>query len=112
MGGLALQTPPLRGKIAKRDRDLAPDRASHHRPQGGHMATKSIAERFWSRVNKTDTCWLWTAGVMGRTGYGGFRFDGCVRGAHRFSWQLAHGPIPGGAHVLHRCDVRLCVNPS
>jgi hypothetical protein len=23
-----------------------------------------------------------------------------------------HGDIPYGLHVLHRCDVRLCVNPS
>lgn len=32
--------------------------------------------------------------------------------AHRVSWWLANGPIPDGLHVLHRCDVTLCVNPE
>ena len=26
-------------------------------------------ERFWSKVEKTDTCWLWT-GATDQTGYG------------------------------------------
>lgn len=33
-------------------------------------------------------------------------------GAHRFAWQAWCGDIPDGLHVLHRCDVRCCVNPD
>jgi DNA-binding CsgD family transcriptional regulator len=32
--------------------------------------------------------------------------------AHRFAWELAYGPIPGGAEVIHRCGTRLCMRPD
>jgi len=69
--------------------------------------------RFWSKVNKTDTCWLWTASKRHK-GYGAFVWadaDGnIVQGrAHRFAWELANGPIPAGLCVLHRCDTPACV---
>lgn len=32
--------------------------------------------------------------------------------AHRYSYELANGPIQGGMLVLHRCDTPLCVRPT
>lgn len=32
--------------------------------------------------------------------------------AHRLAYTEAFGPIPPGMFVLHRCDVRNCVNPE
>lgn len=31
---------------------------------------------------------------------------------HRRSWEATFGPIPTGLSVLHRCDVRACINPD
>jgi len=72
---------------------------------------KDILACFWSKVNKTETCWLWTAYINER-GYGKFMTQGrCLR-AHRFSYSLHNGLIPPGLCVLHKCDVRNCVNPD
>ena len=67
-------------------------------------------ERFWAKVDKTGECWLWTAST-GNRGYGYFR-DGAAYKAHRFSFELANGPIPLGLEVDHMCHVTACVNPA
>ena len=79
---------------------------------------KSLEERFWEKVEKTDGCWLWTA-YKNADGYGKFRISGKSHSAHRFSWILHNGPIPElpdtdyrGTCVLHRCDTPPCVNPD
>jgi hypothetical protein len=74
---------------------------------------RNLEEEFWSRVEKTDTCWLWTGGRTS-AGYGAFHLvgKGNYEGAHRYSFTLAGGFIPDKWHVCHSCDVKLCVNPS
>lgn len=68
--------------------------------------------RFWSKVEKSDSgCWIWSA-YRDPKGYGTFGFKGKVQKAHRVAYQLAIGPIPEGAHVLHSCDTPPCVNPA
>lgn len=77
----------------------------------------SDAERFWAKVSKTDGCWLWTASRSGgRLGkrYGQFSVTVSpgkqrVTGAHIFSYELHHGPVPDGLEVMHTCDNSLCV---
>lgn len=68
--------------------------------------------RFWARINKTETCWLWT-GAKHQHGYGVLRpKDGPMIRVHRLMWEREHGPIPKGMLVLHRCDTPSCVNPD
>lgn len=70
-----------------------------------------VADRFWSKVTKTDGCWVWAAS-RGRQGYGHFDLDGKIEKAHRVAYQLVLGPIPDGAFILHSCDNPPCVNPA
>ena len=68
-------------------------------------------ERFWSKVRKTETCWEWAA-CKNKAGYGLFRFNGRCHLAHRVSWMITNGPIPGGLVVCHECDNPVCVRPN
>lgn len=75
------------------------------------MSEADIA-RFWSKVRKSDECWIWIAGRYFPAGYGQFFLDGRDMRAHRTSWTIVHGPIPDGLWVLHKCDNPPCVRPD
>ena len=85
--------------------------------RGGVTRSTPLVERFWSKVKKTKTCWLWTGctfkklscnsyGYIGRGG----KYGATVL-AHRLSYELHYGP-PGKMQVQHKCDNPLCVRPS
>jgi hypothetical protein len=75
--------------------------------------------RFWRKVHPEalSRCWLWHAAVN-KHGYGRFRVRSPVDGkhalvlSHRHAYELAHGTIPEGMVVRHKCDVTACVNPD
>lgn len=67
----------------------------------------NVLRRFWSKVNKSPGCWLWTAGLT-TSGYGKVGLKGVTMAAHRFAWFLAHGSSIQ-ALALHGCDNRRCV---
>ena len=76
-----------------------------------------LAERFWSRVDKSprpEGCWLWMGQRLGTMydGYGFLVVKRWRRIAHRVAWELTHGTIPEGLLVLHHCDNPPCVNPE
>lgn len=72
---------------------------------------KGESERFWEKVEKTDGCWLWRAGLtMG--GYGKFKLRGRSMNASRAVWIMERGPIDAGMFVCHRCDNPICVRPE
>ena len=99
---------------------LAQVRRGHPlRPLGWRQPAE---ERFWPKVHKTETCWLWTGGTAGQ-GYGEISVNRKHMRAHRFSWIL-HGlpePAAGWYHPVdnktgdvldHLCRNRLCVRPD
>lgn len=78
-------------------------------------------ERFWALVDKDGpshprlgtACWLW----MGSCSGGGLKYGRFTDGrkivqAHRYSYMLAHGPIPDGLDICHACDNPRCVRPD
>ena len=82
----------------------------------------TLEERFWRKVNKTETCWLWI-GALNDQGYGSFGTELIAKGrmrvepAHRVAWKLLVGPIPDGMVLDHDnqqfgCGKSACVNPD
>lgn len=56
-------------------------------------------------------CWEWK-GTIHVSGYGRYAAKGKCYKAHRYAYELHHGPIPPGLCVMHSCDNRKCVNPA
>lgn len=67
---------------------------------------KEFLEGGYQAVTESG-CWIWMR-TLSRDGYGIAR----RQRAHRISWLAHRGAIPGGLFVLHRCDVRCCINPD
>ena len=77
-----------------------------------------LVEKFngsYERVTESG-CWIWIAdcsdSTLQRHAYGRLACKSRRIYAHRFSYELYRGKIPDGLHVLHQCDVSLCVNPA
>lgn len=87
----------------KRDKDRE-RRAEHPGP--------TMLERFWSKVEKSETCWLWTGHTKSGT-YGQFTlFPHHQMPAHRFAYITEVGAIPNGLVLDHLCRNPRCVRPD
>lgn len=73
---------------------------------------RPLADRFWEKVKRTETCWVWTGAKTG-FGYGSIGIGPHQTDVtHRVVWQMTNGPIPDGLFVCHRCDNPPCVRPD
>lgn len=83
------------------------------------LLAKRAEDRFFAMVQKTESCWIYT-GAKQQGGYGTFGIGTRKANkksvlAHRFSYELAIGPLPpksSGMQLDHICRNRVCVNPS
>lgn len=85
---------------------------NHGSPDFATVQDLTTEERFWAKVDRSGSCWLWIAGKRG-DGYGAFQVESTRQiSAHRYSYEIHHGQIPQGMVVMHSCDRPLCVNPA
>ena len=79
----------------------------------GPYKRKSIEQRLWKHVQKSESCWLWMNSLSGNGRGQIFTTLGCrPASAHRLSYEIAYGPIPQGMNVCHHCDNPICVRPD
>ena len=78
------------------------------------VSVESTPERFWRKVEFTDTCWLWTRALTDE-GYARF-YIGPKRGRtqliHRWAYEFCVQSIPADLTIDHLCRVRHCVRPE
>lgn len=110
-------------KIYRRDLCVKHYKRWQRDPARERAAARSPEERFWEKVDKDGSvperkselgpCWPWTGTVNRTTGFGNFYpKHGETVGAHRYSYELANGPVPEGLDVHQRCGRRDCVRPA
>ncbi len=71
----------------------------------------AIQTRFWTRVEKTETCWNWV-GPINKGKYGTIQENGKTYLVHRIAYQQLVGEVPTGLVLDHLCRNTKCVNPQ
>lgn len=75
----------------------------------------TLPQRFWDKVQITETCWIWIGGKRDSRpamAYGCFYWQGARGSSHIIVWTIANERPSGGLDVCHKCDNPSCVNPS
>jgi HNH endonuclease len=93
-------------------RELGAARPSRTIADLGPDVAAAVAERFWSKVDRSGDCWRWLGSIQA-SGYGYFNVvRGVLARAHRVAYELTNGPIPRDLVIDHVCSNRACVNPA
>lgn len=111
IGACAVDGCDRTGKITRGYCNLHYLRLRQHGDVHYNHYERTPGDRFWPKVDKSGSCWIWLAHKDPR-GYGKFRLGGRAVLAHRASYEWANGPIPDGMMLDHRCRLTSCVNPG
>ncbi len=76
-------------------------------PPTGVQISQIRSDVFWSRVEKTDDCWIWKGG-RNDLNYGVFH----NWKVHRLSYFWLVGDVPDELDVCHHCDNPPCLRPD
>jgi hypothetical protein len=83
-----------------------------HSLEGSNPRKKlSVEERFWRKVDKTETCWIWTGAKL-TSGYGVASLGERTGVAQRIAWELEIGSDPGLFLLQNECGNKSCVFPQ
>lgn len=78
-----------------------------------HWTLAQRLDHYTDKSGGPDACWPWMGAGPADDGYGQLLWQRKPQRAHRLAWINANGPIqPDKPHILHKCDVRSCVNPD
>lgn len=75
----------------------------------------SQISKFWSLVDKSggpNACWPWKGKSVDKSGYGRYALFGRSLAASRVALHLKSPLYRSDIYACHRCDNRLCCNPS
>ena len=81
-----------------------------HRGTIADPVKTSFEQRFWSKVDKTESCWVWKGAL--HDGYGTITIGYAQKMAHRASLEIAGVEVPADQFVDHVCRNRACVRPE
>lgn len=75
------------------------------------VLTTAEIERFWSKVDRSGECWLWTEAAT-KDGSGRIKLRGRRFLAHRVSFSLAGQVLDPSLVLRHTCRNAACVRPE
>lgn len=107
---------PIQDRICKNCNTPFADYSSNRRifcsNRCRYLAAGLPEQRFLSKTEITDSCWLWIGG-KDKDGYGRFWYQSrTIRATYASLLILKNISVPKGLQVLHRCDNPSCVNPD
>lgn len=74
------------------------------------IATTPLEKRFWSKVDKTEGCWIWSGAAQR---YGKIRQGGQGSkhvSAHKYAFEEKYGAVPEGLELDHTCHTQECTS--
>jgi hypothetical protein len=95
----------------------------HHTLKGcPHISDAQYLERLKGQCTVTESgCWDYNGFIHPsrgmehrgpRWGYGSTFYRGKSIRTHKMAYICAHGPVPKGMCVMHKCDLPRCCNPE
>ncbi len=72
----------------------------------------TVEQRFWDKVEKTESCWLWRGSFFAGKKYGQYGVGARNMRVHRYAYILLKGEIPADLTLDHLCRNPACVNPE
>lgn len=109
-GGYHPLVQPRKGRVLKKPFFMGKYMGrKNYRKLGRLENGRRLIEKY-ARPIPISGCWIWS-GALNTRGYGHCHPDGKQAMAHRLSYEIFVGALKEDELVLHRCDIRCCVNP-
>jgi len=75
-----------------------------------YNSIEELPDRFWNKIEKTDSCWLWKGSLW--DGYGRYAINRKLYLVHRMAYAVLKQKLGDNTQIDHLCRVKTCVNPD